>query len=60
MVGFVREVHYSDWLANVVIVRKLNGMWHMCIDLADLNKACRKDSFLLPRINMLVDSTVVY
>ena len=28
----------------------------MCVDFMDLNKACPKDSFPLPRINQLVDS----
>ena len=30
----------------------------MCVDFMDLNKACPKDSFPLPRIDQLVDSTV--
>jgi hypothetical protein len=55
---FIREVHYPDWLANIVLVKKSNGKWRMCIDFTDLNKACPKDSFPLPRIDMLVDSTV--
>ena len=29
----------------------------MCVDFTDLNKACPKDSFPLPRIDQLVDST---
>jgi hypothetical protein len=29
----------------------------MCVDFTDLNKACPKDSFPLPRIDLLVDST---
>ena len=29
----------------------------MCMDFMDLNKACPKASFLLPRIYQLVDST---
>ena len=29
----------------------------MCVDFTDLNKACLKDSFPLPRINQLVDLT---
>jgi hypothetical protein len=55
---FIREVHYPEWLANVVLVKKSNGKWRMCIDFTYLNKACPKDSFPLPRIDMLVDSTV--
>jgi hypothetical protein len=53
---FIREVYYHDWLANVVLVKKSNGKWRMCIDFTDLNKACLEDSFPLPRIDMLVDS----
>jgi hypothetical protein len=55
--GFIREVDYPDWLANVVLVKKANGKWRMCVDFIDLNKACPKDSFPLPRMNILVDST---
>ena len=55
--GFIREVKYTDWLANVVMVPKPNGKWRMCIDFSDLNKACPKDNFPLPRIDQLVDST---
>ncbi|GAV70306.1 hypothetical protein CFOL_v3_13804 [Cephalotus follicularis] len=29
--GFIREVHYSDWLANTVLVKKANNKWRMCI-----------------------------
>ena len=56
--GFIREVYYPDWLANVILVKKANGKWRMCVDFTDLNKACPKDSFPLPRIDELVDSTV--
>ena len=56
-VGFICEVYYPDWLANVVLVKKANGKWRMCVDFTDLNKACPKDSFPLPRIDQLVDST---
>ena len=55
--GFIREVYYPDWLANVVMVRKNNGKWRMCVDFTDLNRACPKDSYLLPQIDTLVDST---
>ena len=55
--GFIREVYYPDWLANVVMVRKNNEKWRMCVDFTDLNKACPKDNYPLPRIDTLVDST---
>ncbi len=55
--NFIREVFYPDWLANVVMFKKANGKWQMCVDFTDLNKTCPKDSFPLLRINQLVDST---
>ena len=55
--GFIREVYYPDWLANVVMVKKANGKWRMCVDFTDLNKACPKDNYPLPRIDILVDLT---
>ena len=39
------------------MVKKANGKWRMCVDFTDLNKACPKNSFPLPRIDQLVDST---
>ena len=56
-VRFIREEKYPTWLANVVLVRKANGKWRMCINYIDLNKACPKDCFSFPRIDQLVDST---
>ena len=54
--GFIREVYYPKWLANIVMVKKSNGKWRMCVDFTDLNNAGSKDSFPLPRIDQLVDS----
>ena len=56
-VGAIREVEYPEWLANVVLVKKANGKWRLCIDFTDINKACPKDSFPLPRIDLIVDAT---
>ena len=55
---FIREVYYPGWLANVVRVKKANGKWRMCVNFTDLNKSCPKDSYPLPHIDQLVDSTV--
>jgi hypothetical protein len=51
----IREVKYPTWLANTVLVKKKNGKWRMCIDFIDLNKACLKDDFCLPRIDRVVE-----
>jgi len=54
--GHIREIQYPEWPANVVLVKKANGKWRMCVDFTDLNKACLKDSYPLPNIDALVDS----
>jgi hypothetical protein len=54
--GVIREVKYLEWLGNTVMVKKANDKWRMCIDFTNLNKACLKDEFPLPRIDSLVDA----
>ena len=56
--GAIKEVFYPQWLANTMVVKKKTGKWHVCVDFTDLNKACPKDPFLMPRIDQLVDATV--
>ncbi|XP_074323982.1 uncharacterized protein LOC141660900 [Apium graveolens] len=51
------KIKYPDWLANVVLVKKPNGKWRMCIDYTSLNAACPKDSYPLPNIDQLIDAT---
>ena len=40
------------------MVKKASGKWRMCVDFTNLNRACPKDSYSLPQIDVLVDSTV--
>jgi hypothetical protein len=54
--GFIKEVFHPTWLANLVLVKKKNGKWRMCVDYTSLNKACPKVPFPLPRIDQIVDS----
>ncbi|KAM1166549.1 hypothetical protein ACFX2G_026265 [Malus domestica] len=64
--GFVRKVNYPTWVANVVLVKKnptkeslllQKVLWKMCVNYTDLNKGCQNDSFPLPLINRLINST---
>jgi hypothetical protein len=55
--GFLSNVTYSDWVANIVLVPKKDGKVLMCIDFWDLNRASPKDNFPLPHIDTLVDNT---
>ncbi|XP_016192778.1 uncharacterized protein LOC107633688 [Arachis ipaensis] len=57
---FIHEIRFTTWLANVVMVKKNNGKWRMCVDFTDLNKACPKDAYPLPCIDTLVDNSCGY
>ncbi|KAM1403993.1 hypothetical protein ACFX2I_012525 [Malus domestica] len=63
-IGFVREVNYLTWVANVVLVKKnptkqslllQKVLWRMCVDYTYLNKGCPNDNFPLPLIDKLID-----
>jgi hypothetical protein len=56
--GFIREVQYPTWLANVVMVKKKNDKWRMCMNFTNLNKCYLKDDFPLSRIDKVVDSVI--
>jgi hypothetical protein len=57
------EVLHLDWVSNPVLVEKKKDepaivkIWRMCVDYTNLNKACPKDPFPLPRIDQVIDST---
>ena len=55
--GAIRKTFFPEWLANTVVVRKKNGKWRVCVDFTDLNRACPKDPFPMPKIDQLVDAT---
>ncbi|GAU45958.1 hypothetical protein TSUD_301670 [Trifolium subterraneum] len=55
--NFIAEAQYTTWLSNVVLVKKFNGKWRMCVDYTDLNRACPKDAYPLPNIDKLVDNS---
>ena len=48
-----------DWIANVVLVPKKDEKVRMCVDFRDLNKACPKDDFPFPHIDVLVDNALM-
>ena len=46
-----------QWLANIVSVMKKYGKLRVCVDFRDLNAATPKEMYVMPIVNMLVDST---
>ena len=55
--GFIKPIQHPKWLSNIVPLKKKNGQIHCYVDFRNLNKACPKDEFPLPNIDLLVDST---
>ena len=39
----IKEICFPGWLANIVVVKKKNGKWRVCVDFTNLNRACLKD-----------------
>jgi len=42
------------------MVKKSDGSWRMLVDFKDLNKACPKDCYPLPEIDLKVDSLALF
>ncbi len=55
-VGFIKPIQHPRWLSNIVSVKKKNRQIRCCVDFRNLNKACPKDEFLLPNMDLLIDS----
>ena len=53
--GIIRKSKYPTWGANLVMVRKSDGGWRMCVDFTNINKACPKDCYPLPEIDWKVE-----
>ena len=49
-------VRHSNWVSNMVPVRKKNGDIRICIDFRNLNKASLKDNFPLPTMEQILQS----
>jgi hypothetical protein len=45
----------SPWGAPIFFIQKKDGLWRLCIDYCQLNKATIKNQYLLPRIDDLFD-----
>nr|GEU63338.1 reverse transcriptase domain-containing protein [Tanacetum cinerariifolium] len=56
--GIVGPVRYPPWISNSVLVKKVDDTWRMCIDFKNLNSACPKDYYPLPKIDLKIDSVM--
>ena len=54
--GFIKPIQHPQWLSNIVPIKKKNGQIRCCVDFKNLNRAYPKDEFLLPNMDLLIDS----
>ena len=54
-VGFIKPIQHPRWLSNIVPIKKKNGQIKCCVDFRNINRACLKDEFPLPNIDLLID-----
>ena len=52
--GIIAQTTHSTWCSNLVIVRKKNGTIRLCVDFRNLNLACKKDNYPLPKMETLL------
>ena len=54
---FIIPTRYVQRLTNIVPVMKRNGKLRVCVNFRDLNATTLKDMYVMPIVDMLVDST---
>jgi len=59
-VRFIHPIDYARWISNLFLVTKLTSSIKIYTSFRDLNKACPKDDFSLPNIDIIVDLMVGY
>ena len=50
----IREVEYLEWLANIVLVKKVNGKWWLCIDFTDINRVWSAQRIASPYLGLIL------
>jgi ribonuclease HI len=47
-------LRYSEWVANLVPIRKNNGEIKLCVDFQNLNRSSKKDNYPLPKMEHIL------
>jgi len=56
--GIIVPIRYSEWVSNLVLIRKKTGEIRLCIDFRDLNKASLKENYPLPKMDHILKRVV--
>eukprot|EP00253_Pinus_taeda_P019497 PITA_19497 len=51
-------IRFSDWISNLVPVRKKTGEIRLCIDFRNMNKVSLKDNYPLPKMDHILQRVV--
>ena len=51
-------LRYSEWVANLVLVRKKNGEIKLCVDFQNLNRSSKKDNYPLPNMKHILQKVI--
>ncbi len=55
IVSFIKLIEKVTWLSPIVVVPKKNGKLKICVDFKTLNATIKKDPYLLPFINEVIN-----
>ena len=56
--GIIVSLRYSEWVSNLVSVRKKTSEIRLCIDFRNLNRDCLKDNYPLPKMDHILQKVV--
>lgn len=57
-VGFIREIIYLTYLANIIMVKRTSRWRHLCVNFTDVKWAFPKDPYSFPNIDTLFDKAL--
>jgi hypothetical protein len=59
--NIIIPLRYSEWVANLVPIRKKNGEIRLCVNFRNLNRSSKKDNYPFPKMeNILQRVTGAY
>eukprot|EP00253_Pinus_taeda_P035115 PITA_35115 len=56
--GIISPIRFSEWISNLVLIRKKTGEIRLYVDLRNLNKVSLKDHYPLPKMDHILQRVV--